>query len=730
MRWMLIAISLVALSSTGFAAERPLNFATRIEPILTKFSCNSGGCHGKIQGQNGFRLSLLGFDPELDYSTIVREARGRRVFSAAPDQSLLLLKASGQVPHGGGRKIPTDSADYQLLRRWIAEGMPYGSASDPVVTKVVVSPDSKTLGQKASQQLAVTAHYSDGVTEDVTRLAQYESNETDVATVTEGGLVQTLSSTGQAGVMVRYAGKVTAFRAVVPRPGPAVVLDFQPLTVVDQYTTKKWKELNIAPSAIASDEAFCRRAFLDITGTLPTAVELKAFAADKNADKRAKLIDTLLDSPHYAEYFANKWSDLLKVTRKNQPNRASGTFAFHDWIRDAVAADVPYDRFVREILTATGDETKSPATVWYREIATPEQFADDASQLFLGQRMACANCHHHPYEKWSQDDYWGLAAFYSRVGRKQVSILGSRENNQQNTKLILFTKSNGTVTNKRSNKPAVPKPLDAAPTPDSPDLRTDLANWMTDPANPFFAKALANRYWAHFFGRGIVDPVDDLRVTNPPSNPELLDALAADFVAKKFSIKELIRTIAKSRTYQLSSLPNESNATDKQSFARYYPKRLPAEVLFDAVCQVTGTPSVFPGLPEDQHAPARAIALPDESFRSYFLDVSGRPQRLSACECERVSDASLALTLHLLNSQEVQDKLAKPGGTADRLAKDARPDAEKVEDLFLIATAKRPTAEQMKAAKEHLAKHEKTKKQAYENLLWALINGKAFLFNQ
>ncbi|MFO0939074.1 MAG: DUF1549 domain-containing protein [Gemmataceae bacterium] len=551
-------------SPVASAADRPLNFATRIEPILTKLSCNSGGCHGKIQGQNGFRLSLLGFDPEFDYATIVQESRGRRVFPAAPEQSLLILKAAGQVPHGGGRKLIPDSAEYHMLKRWIAEGMPFGSKSDPVVTKVTVEPPHLVMAPKSNRQLVVTAHFSDGSTEDVTKLAQYESNETEVATVTEGGLIQTLNATGQAGVMVRYSGMMTAFRAVVPRPGPAVATDFKPLTVVDQYTSKKWRELNIAPSPLASDEAFCRRAYLDVSGTLPTAAELKAFAADKDPEKKAKLIDKLIDSPGYVDYFSNKWADVLKVTRKGQPNRASGTFSFSNWIREAIASDMPYDQFVTEILTATGDEATSPATVWYREIATAEQFADDASQLFLGQRMACANCHHHPFEKWTQDDYWGLAAFYARVGRKQVPIIGSRDNNQQSQSLVLFTRTSGTVTTKRSNKPAIPKPLDAEPTPDSLDLRSDLARWMTDPKNPFFAKTLANRYWAHFFGRGIVDPVDDMRVTNPLSK-ELLDALTADFVAKKFSLKEIVRTIAKSRTYQLSSIPNESNASDSHS---------------------------------------------------------------------------------------------------------------------------------------------------------------------
>jgi hypothetical protein len=370
--------------------------------------------------------------------------------------------------------------------------------------------------------------------------------------------------------------------------------------------------------------------------------------------------------------------------------------------------------------------------VWFREVGTPEQFVDDVTQVFLGQRLACANCHHHPYEKWSQDDYWGLAAFYGRVGRKQVPVPGTAGGNRRNQEQVIFTRTAGSVTNKRTNKPAPLKPLDADPMEvgAGEDPRAAFADWMTDAENPFFAKAVANRYWAHFFGRGIVDPLDDMRVTNPPSNPELLDALAKDFVVNKYSLKALVKTICKSRTYQLSSTPNDYNATDKQSFARYYPKRLTAEVVFDAVCRVTDSPSNFPGLPQDRNAPDRALMLPDESFQSYFLDVLGRPQRVSACECERVNEASLAMTLHLLNSQEVQDKVTRPGGRADRLARDPRPDDEKLAELFLLAVGSRPTAEQAELARQHLAKHEKSKKLAYENFIWALINSKAFLFNQ
>ena len=722
----------VPVKVESMEAPLPINFTNQIEPVLTKLGCNAGGCHGKIQGQNGFRLSLLGFDPDLDYVTLVKEGRGRRLMPAAPDASLFLTKGAGVVPHGGGKKTEVGSEEYKILRRWIASGLPFGKPTDPVVTKVSVYPESRVVDRNARQQLVVTAHYSDGTTEDVTRRALYESNTTDVATVNEAGVVSTLNTTGQAAIMVRFQGYVTVFQAAVPRPGDPPAFAFEPKTVVDKHTSQKWKELGIAPSELCTDDQFIRRVYLDVTGTLPTPAAIAAFAADKAADKRDRLVDRLLDSPEYSFYFANKWADVLRVKRRNQPDRAAGTLAFHTWIRDAIQADKPYDEFVRDIVCAIGDETKSPPTVWFKEVQTPEQFVDDVSQVFLGQRLACANCHHHPYEKWTQDDYWGLAAFFGRVGKKTFPIPGASNNNGRNQFQVIFTKPSGSVTNKRTNRPADMRPLDGDPMTLSSeeDPRIKFGEWLTGPKNPFFARAVANRYWAHFFGRGIVDPIDDMRVTNPPSNPALLDALAANLVENKFSLKALIRTIAKSRTYQLSAVPNEFNQSDKQSFARYYPKRLQAEVVFDAVCMVTESPSDFPGLPKDRNAPQRALHLPDESFGSYFLDVFGRPQRISACECERVNEASLAMTLHMLNSQEVQDKIARAGGRAEKLAKDPRTDDEKVAELFMLVVGKKPTPEQMSLAREQLEKHEKNKKLAYENILWALLNTKAFLFNQ
>ncbi len=489
----------VSLTAEQMEAPLPINFTNHVVPIFTKLGCSSGGCHGKIAGQNGFRLSLLGFDPLFDYENLLKEGRGRRVFPAAPDTSLLLTKASGQAPHGGGKKMDPESEEYKIVRRWIASGLPFGSPQDPTVTKITVYPEARVVDRQSRQQLAVYAHYSDGSVEDVTRRAQFESNDTDIATVTEAGLVNTLNITGQAAVMARFNGNVTVFRATVPRPGEAAKFDFKEQTPVDRFTAKKWQELNISPSDLCSDEVFMRRVYLDVTGTLPDAKDVIAFVNDKAADKRDKLVDKLLESPEYAYFFANKWADILRVKRRGQPNRAYGTFAFHTWIREAVASDKPYDEFVRDIICAIGDESKSPPTVWYKEVKTPENFVDDVSQVFLGQRLACAQCHHHPYEKWSQDDYWGFAAFFGRVGFKSVNKPGVAAQNQQNQNQVLFVKTTGSVQNKRTGSTSPMKALDADPmtaTSDE-DPRQKFADWMTSPEEP----VLRARRWRTVTGR-------------------------------------------------------------------------------------------------------------------------------------------------------------------------------------------------------------------------------------
>ncbi|MBY0526224.1 MAG: DUF1549 and DUF1553 domain-containing protein [Gemmataceae bacterium] len=721
----------VAVTTGQVDENLPINFGNQVTPIFTKLGCNSGGCHGKASGQNGFKLSLLGFEPEMDFNSLVKEGRGRRLFPAAPDSSLLLLKATGQIPHGGGRRMDMGSDEYKVVRRWIAAGMPSGKSDDPTVAKITVYPERRILTLHARQQFAVLAHYSDGSIEDITRRAQYESNDGDIAGVDYGGVVRTLGLAGEAAIMARYQGHVNVFRAVVPMPGKPPEYQWEPKTSVDRFTQQKWRQLNIAPSELCTDEQFIRRASLDITGTLPTPEQVLAFVSDKDAAKRDKLVDRLVDSAEYSYYFANKWADVLRVKRgNNQPTRAFGTFVFHNWIRESLAADKPYDEFAREILAGVGTEVKHPPIVWYKDHLLPEQFVDDAAQVFLGIRMQCAQCHHHPYEKWSQDDYWGLAAFFGRIGRKNVVVPGQVAQNPNQQRQLIFNRPTGTVTDKKTNRPAAMKLLDGAEVLVSADddPRHVLVDWLVDAKNPFFARAVANRYWAHFFGRGIVDPLDDMRVTNPPSNPELLDALAKELTDNKYSLKHLVKVICKSRTYQLSAMPNEFNKQDRQANARYYPKRMTAEVLFDAVCQVTKSPTVFPGLPQDKHAPNRAIMLPDESFASYFLDVFGRPQRLSACECERVTEANLAQVLHLLNSEEVQAKLSRAGGRADILTKDARPDREKVEELFLWALGRKPTQKQLDLALAEIERHPKDKKAAYENIVWALINQVEFVF--
>jgi hypothetical protein len=712
--------------------ELPINFPNQIVPIFTKLGCNAGGCHGKASGQNGFRLSLLGFEPELDYQTLVKEGRGRRVFPAAPEESLLLKKAVGAMPHGGGKKLEKESDEYKAIRRWIAVGMPWGEEKDPKVASVSVYPPQRMLSRGGHQQLAVLAHYSDGSTEDITRRAQYESNETDIASIDAGGLVNVGQSSGEAGVMVRYQGMVTVFRATVPLGVKIPEYPFAVQTLVDTHILKKYQQLGLVPSELSSDTVFMRRVSVDICGTLPTPEEMTAFVADKDPQKRLKLIDRLLDRPEYAYEFANKWADILKVKRNGVPQRAPGTYAFHAWIMEAIANDLPYDQFIRAVVAATGDETTHPPVVWYKEERDLSALVDDTAQVFLGQRLACANCHHHPFEKWSQDDYWGMASFYGRVARKNVPIPGS-PNNRGDQLLRLYIKRDGSATNKRTGKPAAIKALDAPilDVTSGEDPRNQLVDWMVDPKNPFVAKALVNRYWAHFFGRGIVDPLDDMRVTNPPTNPELLNALAEDFIKHGYSLKHLVKTITGSRTYQLSAVPNEFNKNDKQNFTRFYPRRLSAEVMLDAVSQVTDSPTAFGGMPQDLHGPRRAIMLPDESHGSYFLEVFGKPARTSSCECERTNDANLAQALHLLNSDEVQQKLSRAGGRADALAKDAkRPEADKVKELFMWCYGRAPNAEQMQKALEHVAKLEKNKKQAYENLLWALVNTKEFLFVQ
>ncbi len=726
-RTLLAALSVAA---PCFAVEtpRPLNFANDIVPILTKGGCNSGGCHGKAGGQNGFKLSLLGFEPQEDYEHIVKEARGRRVFPASAEQSLLLTKGTAQLPHGGGKKLDPKSEDYADLARWIREGMPYGKDTDPKMASISVEPAKLTLPLKAEQQLKVIAHYTDGSTRDVTRRALYEANEKSMAETTEGGLVKLFDLPGDVAVMVRYQGKVSTFRATVPLGAPVEKLP--PVrNYIDALVIAKLKTIGMPPSDVADDGTFLRRVTLDITGRLPTAAEMKDFLASKEASKRSVLIDRLLDSPEYAEYFANKWSGLLR-NQRTQPTFARGSYLFDAWIRDSFADNKPYDQFVREVVTASGELDQHPPVAWYRQVKEMKQQMEDVAQLFLGTRMQCAQCHHHPFEKWSQQDYYGFAAFFSNVSRKPSAFAGEE--------MIFHKRGVAQTTNIRTKEAVMPTSLGAAALKLNPeqDPRQALTEWMGQQDNPFFAHTLVNRYWKHFFNRGLVEPEDDMRETNPPVNPELLSALAADFVKSGYDLKHLIRTITHSSTYQLSAIPNAHNAKDRQNFSRYYPKRLNAEVLYDSVNTLLDVETNFAG----QAPGTRAVALPDNSYNQshYFLSVFGRPDSSSACECERTQEASLAQSLHLLNAAEIQTQLARGNGRADSLTKDSRPDDDKMIDLYHIALSREPNADEVKLARAHLDKKTtgktgdeafKGKKEAYEDILWSLLNTKEFLFN-
>ena len=712
-----------------------INFPNQIVPIFTKGGCNGGGCHGKSGGQNGFRLSLLGFEPTEDYEYLVKEARGRRLSTAAPETSLLLLKGAGIVPHGGGTRWEPNSFDFAMVKRWIAQGMPYGSEKDPHVTRIEVFPKERTLQPNATQQLKVLAQFSDGHFEDVTRGALFEANDKDMASTENTGLVQFAAQPGDVGVMVRYAGKVTVFRATVPLGAPVQHLPVAK-NFVDEIVFKKLKRIGLPPSEIADDATFIRRLTLDLAGRLPSADETDAFLKDKSAGKREALVDRLLASGDYADYFANFWSALLRNQRSSVNGRTEpymrGTFAFHAWIRDSLANNKPYDQFAREVLAASGDIGQNPPVAWYRQVKTAQNQLEDTAQLFLGTRLQCAQCHHHPYERWSQADYYSFGAFFSQVSRKPST--------QPGEELIFAKRSAPTMANKKNNQALKPAGLGdpALDIPADEDARHALADWLSKRENPFFAQSLVNRYWKHFFNRGLVEPEDDMRETNPPVNPELLDALSKAFIESGFDLKKLVRTIVTSSTYQLSAIPNSHNAGDKQNFSRYYPKRLSAEVLFDAINTVTKSDANWANLP----AGTRAVQLPDNSYNtsSYFLQVFGRPDSASACSCERSQDASLAQSLHLLNSKDIQAKLTAEKGRAAVLAADEkRTDEAKVGELYLWAFSRPAESSEVSTAKDHIEKKvtkaadadakKKAKREAYEDIVWALISSKEFLFN-
>lgn len=734
--------ALTGLLAPAFAQSAPSSppsavyFATDVVPLLTKYGCNGGGCHGKATGQNGFRLSLLGYEPDFDHEALVREARGRRISLAAPRQSLLLLKATASVPHGGGQRIAADSDDYQVLARWIERGAPAASPADPVLERITVDPRRHTFGAADRRRaLRVVAHFSNGSSREVTRQAVYQTNEPELAEVSETGVVDAKKRSGLFAVMVRYGDQIGLFDGAVPAPhansrAVAELEEWSRLyggSRIDRQLVEQWRRLGLAPSAFASDSEFIRRASLDICGTLPTPAEVEAYVADSASDKRARLIDRLLERPEYASYFALKWADILRNRGRgySTSKQRHGTALFAGWIRDSLAANMPYDQFATAILTASGSQQTNPPTVWYRSVRTTPDYVESVAQAFLGVRIQCAQCHHHPAERWGQDDYYGLAAVFARVGRK-----GGFADAEVPTNESIYLADEGRTVHPRTGHVMAPRPLGG---PDFPltrydDPRRSLARWMTSSDNPYFARTLANRMWAHFFGRGIIHPLDDARSTNPPSNPELLDALAEDFLAQRFDVQQLIRTICNSSAYSLSALPNESNRDDTQNFARYYPKRMSAEVLLDALGQVLDAPAKFPNVAGEFPAGTRAIDLPDEAVPSHFLDVFGRPARNSACECERVDAPALGQTLELVSSPEIHQKLTRPGGYVDQLKANGHPPADNVRAIFWRVFARAPRPNELQTAVKFL-ESKPDSLEAYRSLLWALLATNEFLFN-
>ena len=662
------SVTLFAQDVSGLQAELKLevqqwsndpdvSFPNQIVPIFTKLGCNSGGCHGKAAGQNGFKLSLLGFEAREDFEHIVLESRGRRVSTAAPDQSLLLTKAINAIPHGGGQKLEEGSHEYRMIRRWISQGMKFGDESVATVTSLRIIPEQRRLLPTTSQQLSVLARYSNGSIEDVTRMVQFETNDLDMAEVTKTGLVTVKDLAGEVAVMARYQGQVATFRASVPLSDKTYPWP-EPRNAIDIAVLQQLRSLNIPMSEQCDDATFLRRVTLDLAGRIPTLDEALAFLADSDPAKRDRTIDRLIESDDYADYFANKWMLILR-NRRDKPSHQSGSFAFYRWIRQAIAENRPYDEFVRGILTASGAMDIHPPVAWYRNVLDTNSRVEDAAQLFLGQRIQCARCHHHPFEKWSQNDYARMSAFFSLVRTKPGQT--------PDEPMVYSEVGKPRAAHPKTGQALEPAGLDgpAIDISDYQDPRGALVDWMVESNNPYFARSLANRYWKHFFGRGLVEPEDDMRVTNPASNPELLTALANHFVASKFDLKELSRFICQSKVYQLSAQANGENIRDRKCYSRFYPKRMSAEVLLDAIDQATVSTTSFDEMPDQ----TRAISLPDTAFNSYFLSVFGRPQASTACECERATESTLAQSLQLANSKELQAKLASDQSRPSRLAK-------------------------------------------------------------
>ena len=706
------------------------SFRNHVMPVLTKSGCNMGACHGAAAGKNGFKLTLRGFDPEMDFLVLTRESEGRRISTQEPGRSLTLLKATLSVPHGGGRRFGPDSVEYQILSQWISEGTRPPQPGDRRIQKIGIQPSLAKLRSGARQQLIVNAYFNDGTIEDVTRWARFETTNSSTAVVDDRGLVE-LKGNGEASITAMFLSKVAIATLMVPYPNqidPSLFSRALKNNYIDEWVLLKLASLNLEPSGPSSDGEFIRRASLDATGTLPTASQVKEFLTSQDVDKRQKLIDQLLHSDAYADYWAYKWSDLLilsdnKAIGGNKKVNPSAVRWFYEWVRDCVKQNKPWDKMVQELLVSTGSSREDGALNYYQLHKDPISLTENTTVAFMGLRLTCARCHNHPLEKWTQVDYFKMANLFARVRQKNGDVPGE---------IIIYDDISGDIIHPRLNRALPPAPLDGKEIPLSSthERREQLAKWLTSPDNPAFARTIVNRVWANFMGRGLANPVDDIRSTNPPSNEPLMDALVKDFVAHGYDVRYLAGTIMNSATYQRSWKTNPSNQNDDRYGSHYLSKRLSAEVILDAVSQVTGSPTDFTGYPLG----TRALQLPDTSVASYFLDVFGRPQRASTCECERDSQPNLRQALHVINGETMNKKLAAEGGLTDHAIQNNVPIGLFVEQLYLAAFSRYPSESEkieiLKTMKENMKSEDpEARRQVLEDFTWAMLTSKEFIFN-
>ena len=721
----------------SFAAPFPWSFRNNVLPVMTKAGCNSGPCHGAAAGKSGFKLTLRGFDPETDYLTLTRQADARRTERMEPAHSLILLKPTLTLPHNGGQRFPVGSLEYQVIAGWIAAGMPPPKPTDPRIVGLEVLPREASLLPGARQQLLVTAKFSDGHSEDVTRWAKYSSADESVATVDDRGLV-TMQGYGETPVTVWYLSRGTFARLRIPYPyavDEAVFRRAPRNNYIDNFVLSHLKTLHIPPSRPTTDVELLRRAYLDAAGILPRPGEVEEFLRDSSPNKRARLIDQLIASPEFVDYWAYKWSDLLLVSsNKLSPD---AMWAYSNWIRQGVARNKPWDQFVREIITASGNTLEYGAANYWVIHRLPIDIAENVTQAFLGINISCAHCHNHPLAEWTQKDYYGMANLFARVRLKMDKPAGNKPGVGAIFRdVTVYNGYTGQYTDDRFSRPLAPKPLEADSLPlDSPrDRREYFAEWLTSRENPYFARALVNRVWRNFMGRGLIEPVDDMRNTNPPTNEELLNALVKDFVGHGFDVNHLIRTIMNSATYQASSVANSYNVRDEKYDSHYLIRRLPAEVLLDALSQVTEVPEKFEGYPLGM----RALQLPDTAVQNYFLTAFGRPPREQTRESERSSVPTITQALHAINGATLNDKLRAPGSVVDMLLKLGMADDQVVDYVFLAALSRHPRQGERRAIVENLTAEWRSaaagssadpRRAALEDLMWAVLTSKEFMFN-